>query len=67
MNRYYSKLLLETCKELRESTAACFRVINKLGPEAVDALEAELKLCKIKDGFGARAQTIIAEIDAQLQ
>ena len=52
--------LLTSCKELREVSAICFRVLAAIHSNSVQQqLDHELKIAGIREGFGVRAQIAI--------
>lgn len=53
------KLLRIALIECRDALSASFRAINISGSEAIDALESELLLAGIPNGFGKRAGEVL--------
>lgn len=56
--------MLASLKELREAVAACFRVFAMDGHEPQD-LEEEFTRIGLKNGFGKRAQDVIAKAEGR--
>jgi hypothetical protein len=58
--------LIEALDEMREAAAACFRVIASV-PKLSDRLEQELIRAGVKEGFGGRAQDVLAKARGESQ
>jgi hypothetical protein len=61
------KELLQTCKELRAACAVMMRILYRLAPLtdelSVTYLIEEMESLGIKEGFGVRAQKVIARAE----
>ncbi len=54
--------IIPVLKEMREASAACFRVIY--AGNLVGHLEMELKKTKVQNGFGTRCQELIGKLES---